>query len=743
MVAMFLLDFEKAYDRIEWSFINMMLQAFGFPSFFCGIVNMFLKDAHAQIDVNGSLSTFPLGRSIRQGCPLAPALFVIASEALFYILRDNTLSPAIKGVILPNKEIINCQFVDDTSLFHETSEDNFIAMINKLNFFCKISGARLSHAKSICLGWDDQPPNWFNKFDFQWGGPSKIVRYLGIPFSVDPSLKEMWAWVKDKIHNKLNKWHNRSLSFAIRIQVCQKIMSSYNIYYASSWMFNDYQVMEIQKAIRNYLWSDGKGNKKMHSVNWKWCHVDKLLGGLGLNDLRLSSLALASKWIFHALAGDEPWKVLICNNIERGYPKSAKFWKNLPLTDLICGEFPITVQGSAVFKSIWKAWNHVRQFITNIDFFDNKTLHGERSIWWNLKLGDKPLSLTQGCSAKYWANLGIKQFIDIFEMDRLILWDDLKSKFKLPDSHKKTYSMIVKASKNIPFLCHVDSNSYLKIKWPDGIIISKLKAKNIYSVLNYNVDVINHVNNIWNTDLDISSWKKYFDYLWKISIDPKIKCFKWLLILNKLPIRSSFFDVNYCTICRTPKMGNHIFFECSFAKEVWLMFGISIPSNFNFFEVITGFISNAKKDVNMFWDITSSSILWQIWKCKNEERFQNIPRMLTESFRSLTYFKKISQIQITMKINKDKFKRLLKDGHATFFANDIKNGYFWRLHLDNIHDFNQTFSRIRKEIKRRPHNATNESVYMLKQIQDQKSMVWMDGAMGWLAWVDTWDDVFY
>ena len=149
-------------------------------------------------------------------------------------------------------------------------------------------------------------------------------------------------------------------------------------------------------VIRNYLWSDGKGNKKLHSVNWNWCHVDKLLGGLGLKDLRLCGLSLASKWIFHALEGDAPWKVLIRNNIERGYPKNAKFWKNLPLTDLICCEFPIIVQGSTIFKSIWKAWNHVRQFITNKDFHDNKTLHGERSIWWNLSLVINPLLLPKG-----------------------------------------------------------------------------------------------------------------------------------------------------------------------------------------------------------------------------------------------------------------------------------------------------------------------------------------------------------
>ena len=157
-------------------------------------------------------------------------------------------------------------------------------------------------------------------------------------------------------------------------------------------------------------------------------------------------------------------------------------------------DFPIIVQGTTVFKSIWKAWNHVRQFIKNNQFFDDKTIHGERSIWWNLKLGNKPLALTQGCSAKCWANLGIKHFIDVFENDRLIQWDELKFKFNLSDSHIKMYNMIVRANRNIPTVCHVDSNSYLKIKCRGNIIISMLKAKNIYSIINSNNDIIRHIN---------------------------------------------------------------------------------------------------------------------------------------------------------------------------------------------------------------------------------------------------------
>ncbi|XP_059067729.1 secreted RxLR effector protein 78-like [Cryptomeria japonica] len=96
-VAMFLLDFEKAYDKIEWKFIFMMLEAFDFHDLFCHCVLVLLVDAHAQIEVNGVTSQpFKLGRSIRQGCHLAPALFVIAYDVLFYLLRENSLSPKVK-----------------------------------------------------------------------------------------------------------------------------------------------------------------------------------------------------------------------------------------------------------------------------------------------------------------------------------------------------------------------------------------------------------------------------------------------------------------------------------------------------------------------------------------------------------------------------------------------------------------------------------------------------------------------
>ena len=69
------------------------------------------------------------------------------------------------------------------------------------------------------------------------------------------------------------------------------------------------------------------------------------------------------------------------------------------------------------------------------------------------------------------------------------------------------------------------------------------------------------------------------------------------------------------------------------------MFGIVYPIDVNILDIITGHTNGLPKDTNLFWNILSSNILWQIWKCKNEERYQGKPRDLTEFFRKLTYFK--------------------------------------------------------------------------------------------------------
>lgn len=61
---------------------------------------------------------FPLQRSIRQGCPLAPYLYFLTTNALGYILQSANKLKLISRIFIPQDVVvINSQCVNDNLLF--------------------------------------------------------------------------------------------------------------------------------------------------------------------------------------------------------------------------------------------------------------------------------------------------------------------------------------------------------------------------------------------------------------------------------------------------------------------------------------------------------------------------------------------------------------------------------------------------------------------------------------------------
>ena len=115
--------------------------------------------------------------------------------------------------------------------------------------------------------------------------------------------------------------------------------------------------------MRDVLWSDGLGNRKRHNVKWEWCCTPRKQGGLGTKDLKKQGRALISKWLIKAIEGNEPWKVLIRNNVVRSVIKQEKNWGNIPFLDILLGDFEIKVFGSRVFFALWKAWKDIKPLL--------------------------------------------------------------------------------------------------------------------------------------------------------------------------------------------------------------------------------------------------------------------------------------------------------------------------------------------------------------------------------------------
>ena len=146
-IAILSLDQEKAFDRVDWDFMRLTLSAMGFGSSFISWVDLFYHRVLSSVLVNGRLSPFFfLSRSVRQGCPLSPLLYVLVSEVVAVNIRCN---PCISGLCLPGSAPLSpiSQYADDTSLIL-TSDDSIMAVFDTYALFEKASGAKLNQSKS-------------------------------------------------------------------------------------------------------------------------------------------------------------------------------------------------------------------------------------------------------------------------------------------------------------------------------------------------------------------------------------------------------------------------------------------------------------------------------------------------------------------------------------------------------------------------------------------------------------------
>ena len=77
------LDLSKAYDRVDWEFLDKVLYAFGFDQKVCKIISQLVTTSSLEILVNGAPTEFfKPSRGLQQGDPLSPILFIIMVECL-------------------------------------------------------------------------------------------------------------------------------------------------------------------------------------------------------------------------------------------------------------------------------------------------------------------------------------------------------------------------------------------------------------------------------------------------------------------------------------------------------------------------------------------------------------------------------------------------------------------------------------------------------------------------------------
>ena len=329
-MAILLLDFEKAYDRVDWGFLEGTMLRMGFPEIWIRGVSALYSSAHSQVLMAGGRGErFALTRSVRQGCPLAPTLFLFFAEAMSSFLASQEVG--LQGLRLPIREetVLDAEFADDTAMYLRGHEANLRRFEGALEIFCAASGAQINWHKS-CGFWTGRgsPPQWLPSPQFRWIPSGTPVRYLGCQIGIDLTAEQQIAPLLLSIRKKLLHWSSAHLTFAGRVVVSNQVLLATMWYITSCWIFSSSCISQVQRLIRNFLWSGGDGRPARAKVSWSVISLPTACGGLGIVDPACQSRALLGKLIVRGLMpGEEPWKELLLYRIQRCTPTTGGPWQ--------------------------------------------------------------------------------------------------------------------------------------------------------------------------------------------------------------------------------------------------------------------------------------------------------------------------------------------------------------------------------------------------------------------------------
>ncbi|WJX53700.1 hypothetical protein P8452_39668 [Trifolium repens] len=288
----FKVDFEKAYDSVDWGFLDYILRRFGFCDKWRAWMRACVCSGNMSVLVNGCpTEEINIRRGLKQGDPLAPHLFLLVAEGLGALMRkaveiDRFQPFRVGSARLP---VSILQYADDTLCIGEATVENLWALKAVLRGFELASGLKVNFWKSSIIGVN--VPNDFmamaaNFLHCRIGVTP--FKYLGLPVGANPRLMSTWKPLIDVIRGRLGSWGNKYLSFGGRIVMVNAVLNAIPIFFLSYLKMPCNVWKEVVKIQRKFLWSGLSNRRKINWVKWEDVCKPKKEGGLGIRDLRLT-----------------------------------------------------------------------------------------------------------------------------------------------------------------------------------------------------------------------------------------------------------------------------------------------------------------------------------------------------------------------------------------------------------------------------------------------------------------------
>jgi ribonuclease HI len=584
------LDMSKAYDRVEWSFLEGMMAKMGFEQAWIDLVMKCVRSVKYRVKVNRNLmEPFTPERGLRQGDPLSPYLFILCAEGLSVLLKKANEKGDIEGVRLcPGAPSINhLFFADDSLIVMKANARNAESLQQVLALYEASSGQMLNATKSSAMFSKGTTRGAKRTVLNILGIPreSRNERYLGLPVHLGASKAKEFEYLKEKIWQCIQGWKEKLLSKAGKEILIKAIAQAIPTYAMSCFDLTKTFCDEVSAIICRFWWDQQEGKNKCHWVSWECLTRAKQDGGLRFRDLHVFNLAMLARQSWRLLQNPDS---LCCEVLKAMYFPDTTILEAKPKPGMSYSWRSI-LQGLQLLKEgvIWRVGT------------------GE-----HIKVWTDPWT-PRGRTRRPCTPDGLGEDLKVED-----LIDPMSNQWDLEVLQGLFYEEDVKDIMKIPICRGMEDH----VAWhPD-----KKGLFSVKSAYHLGMSLKAHKRGVASSSGTIQEIDPLWKQLWRMKLPGKVKIFLWRLARNSLPTRMNIsrkkieLDTR-CPMCyRMNEDGGHLFLKCKKAKHVWRALfledvRVSILEAQDPMEVLRRVLALPGKRRNM-----TLLLLWNWWTTRNK-----------------------------------------------------------------------------------------------------------------------------